>query len=125
MKPTVSLIPKPTVEFVPVSAPVTQPTIDCASELGKYDWDQTQARKVMMQESGNNPKIINDNPATGDYSVGCFQVNLIGNMRNSRPPESELLTAPVNVAFAYKLWVSQGRSFCTSGGWLNTCRKVL
>lgn len=116
---------------VPAPAPVPPPTPapvvssgDCASELGKYDWPQAAAYKVMMRESTNNPRVINNNPRTGDYSVGCFQINLIGGMRYTRPSEASLLIAENNVRFAYQLWVSQGRSFCTTGGWLNTCIAV-
>lgn len=78
----------------------------------------------MMIESRNNPRIINDNPATGDYSVGCFQINLIGNMRNTRPAESWLLIASNNVKYAHEMYVAQGRTFCETSGWYNSCRKV-
>lgn len=77
----------------------------------------------MMIESKNDPLVINDNPSTGDYSVGCFQINLIGEMRNTRPSEESLKSAEVNVAYAYQMWKSQG-TFCKTSGWFNTCKKL-
>lgn len=97
---------------------------DCASELAKYDWPQADAYKIMMKESRNTPTTINDNPNTGDYSIGCFQINLIGNMRNTRPPEDWLKIAENNVAYAYKMYSAQGRSFCKTSGWQNSCIKL-
>ncbi len=94
---------------------------DCASEIARYNWPQGAAHRVMMQESGNNPGILNDNPATGDYSVGCFQINLYGRNALNRPSEATLKIASENVAYAYKLW-SGTSSFW--GNWPNTCRKV-
>lgn len=99
-------------------------TGDCNSELGKYDWPQDQAYKVMMKESGNDPRIINNNPNTGDYSVGCFQINLIGGMRATRPSEESLKVAENNVRYAYQMYSAQGRTFCKVSGWFNTCKKV-
>lgn len=78
----------------------------------------------MMQESTNTPAKINDNPYTGDYSVGCFQVNLIGNMRLTRPPEQLLLLAEHNVKWAYEHYVKEGRTFCKTSGWYNSCKKI-
>lgn len=94
---------------------------DCASELIKYDWPQADAYKIMFKESTNNPGVINDNPRTGDYSVGCFQINLIGNMKYTRPPEAWLQNASNNVEYAYGMYVAQGRTFCKTSGWLNSC----
>lgn len=99
----------------------TVPAGSCSSELSKYDWNLSDAYKIMMQESGNNPLQINDNPRTGDYSVGCFQINLIGNMRHTRPPESWLLNPTNNVKYAYEMYSAQGRTFCKTSGWYNSC----
>ena len=110
--------PKPIAQQAPASSG------DCLSEIVKYDWPQDQAYKVMFQESTNNPTVINDNPRTGDYSVGCFQINLIGRMRATRPSEESLLIAENNVRYAYQMYVEQGRTFCKTSGWYNTCRKV-
>lgn len=93
----------------------------CEAEIAKYDWPQATAIRVMMQESSGNPGTLNNNPATGDYSVGCFQINLYGANAYSRPSEATLKIASENVAYAYRLWVGT-RSFW--GNWPNTCRKV-
>ena len=78
----------------------------------------------MMIESGNNPLTINDNPSTGDYSVGCFQINLIGSMRYTRPSEEWLKIASNNVSYAYRMYIEQGSTFCKSSGWANSCKKA-
>lgn len=103
-----------------------RPTVsgNCGSEITKYDWPHDLAYKVLLQESGGNPGRINNNPATKDYSVGCFQVNLYGAMRYTRPAEAWLLSATNNVSYAYQIYLGQGRTFCTKGGWFNTCKKL-
>jgi len=79
----------PTVaEPAPAGAPVPEepavatqpaPVATCASEIGKYStWNQTVAQAVMMAESGGNANTLNNNLSTGDYSIGCFQINLLG-----------------------------------------------
>lgn len=84
--------------------------------------EHNNAIKVMLQESGGNAGIHNFNPATGDDSWGCFQINLANGMSRTRPAPSELVKADVNVQFAYNLWTRTG--WCSSGGWLNTSKKV-
>lgn len=84
--------------------------------------EHARAIKVMIQESSRNPAIHNYNPSTGDDSYGCFQINLAGNNKYSRPSPAELVIAENNVAFAYRLWQSTG--WCSTGGWLNTGIKV-
>jgi len=95
----------------------------CSSEIVKYDWNVEQATAVMMIESRDNPLSVNDNPRTGDYSVGCFQINLIGNMRNTRPSEEWLKIAANNVQYAYQMYTAQG-TFCKTSGWYNTCKRL-
>ena len=85
-------------------------TSTCESELKKYDWNQTIAYNVMRVESDGNHLALNNNPNTGDYSVGCFQVNLYGSLRNTRPSESWLKVPANNVAYAYKLYKASGWS---------------
>ena len=97
---------------------------DCEAEIRRIFPASEHARaiKVMIQESSRNPAVHNYNPSTGDDSYGCFQINLAGNNKLTRPPASELVKAEVNVAYAYRLWQSTG--WCSTGGWLNTGNKV-
>lgn len=115
------------------------PAGDCASEVYKYtDWNQKSAYDVMMQESSNNPDNHNDTPSTGDYSIGCFQINLQGydNLR-AKYRDSTLMgyvgpatveglepwlkIAENNVKVAHHMWRSSGW-----GPWSNhTCKVVL
>lgn len=92
---------------------------DCAAEIVKYDWNVTVATAVARAESGLNPGALNDNPATGDYSVGCFQVNIYGANARTRPSEGELKNAATNVAWAYNNYKANGSSFI--GQW-GVCR---
>lgn len=80
------------------------------------------AMRIMFQESSGVPGKHNWNPKTGDDSWGCFQINLAGGNKKSRPPASELVKADVNVAFAYNLWKSTG--WRSSGGWKNSSIKL-
>jgi len=115
-------IPKPT----PVaSAPVGVKgggSGSCQAEIAKYDWSHGTALAVAEAESGFNPANLNDNPNTGDYSVGCFQINMYGANARTRPSEAELKNAAVNVAWAHKIYVANGRSFI--GQW-GVCRSKL
>lgn len=96
----------------------------CEKEVRKYSWPKDIAYAVMWSESGGDHTRLNDNPATRDYSVGCFQINLFGSLKYSRPSESWLKVPSNNVSYAYSLYNSQGRTFCTKGGWINTCYKL-
>ncbi len=117
-----------TAQSSPTAAAPGAPSVagsgSCADEIAKYDWPKDQAERIMQQESGNNPGKLNDNPLTGDYSVGCFQVNLFGRLALNRPSEDWLKVASNNVSYAYGMWKGAGGSFCTSGGWINTCAIV-
>lgn len=119
---TVSETPKESVavvkESIPVAQPVAQPAT-CQSEIAKYDWVQSTALAISFAESGYDPNTLNDNPATLDYSIGCFQINIYGANARTRPSEAELKDPVVNVAFAYKLYASNGHSFI--GQW-GVCR---
>lgn len=110
----------------------------CAGELAKYDWPQYVATKVMNQESSGDPATHNDTPSTGDYSIGCYQINILGaanyadKMRLAQaagytgdPGNMDAfvlwLKDPTNnVAVAYKLWARAGGW----GDWKLTCQKV-
>lgn len=89
---------------------------DCAAEIAKYNWNYNVALAVARAESGLNPGSLNDNPATGDYSVGCFQVNLYGANARTRPSEAQLKNAAVNVQWAYNNYVANGHSFIGQWG---------
>lgn len=94
----------------------------CEAEIVKYDWPHGIATAVMLAESGGRPGVVNDNPATGDYSVGCFQVNLYGANARNRPSEAALKNAATNVQWAYNNFVANGRSFI--GQW-GVCRSMV
>lgn len=106
----------PVEEIVPEAAPVLS---TCEAEIYKYDWNHQVALAVMRAESGLNTYALNNNPATGDYSVGCFQINLYGGNARNRPSEQELYNPEINVAFAYRLYSGNGKSFI--GQW-GVCR---
>lgn len=75
------------IQEAPKAAATVQaaPAPTCAGEIAKYSsWDQTVAHNVMIAESGGDVNTLNDNPMTGDYSVGCFQINLLGANLNGK-----------------------------------------
>lgn len=108
--------PEPVVAETP---PVTAASGSCEAEIAKYNWSYTVALAVARAESGLDPGQVNNTPATGDYSVGCFQVNIYGANAYSRPSEAQLKDAATNVAWAYKIYASNGHSFI--GQW-GVCR---
>jgi hypothetical protein len=72
------------------------------------------AAAIALAESGGRPDALNDNPATGDYSVGLWQINYYGPLRSGRtrafgPPEA--LTDPLKNAQAAVALSSAGASF--------------
>lgn len=77
------------------------------------------ALKIMTCEcKSGNPVTVNDNPATGDYSVGLFQINLYGNLAKARPSEEWLKSAENNIQYASQVFSKQGWH-----PW--SCKKVL
>lgn len=94
---------------------------DCVAEIAKYDWGQSTALAVARAESGLRPGVINNNPGTRDYSIGCFQVNIYGANARNRPSQAELINAATNVRWAYNNYVGNGHSFI--GQW-GVCRKI-
>lgn len=108
----------------------------CADEINNYDWNKDVAYSVMMVESSGNPRNLNDNPRTGDYSVGCFQVNLLGGNLKSKygiavslgytgaldrdSLREWLWEANNNVAVAHALWKGSGWKPWQA----TTCKKV-
>lgn len=89
----------------------------CAGEVRKYDWNVPVANAVMLAESSGNADNLNDNPITGDYSVGCFQVNIYKDLARNRPTEAELKDPEVNVKWSYEHWKALGGTFGTTAGW--------
>ena len=104
--------------------PKVEPVVgDCATEVHKYDWHIPTALAIMHQESSNNPQAFNGDSSTGDYSWGCFQINLYGANAYTRPSAEWLSVASNNVQYAYSMYKSMG-TFCSTGGWYNTCKKL-
>lgn len=112
----------------------------CADYIKQYDWNHTVAHNVMMQESSNNARTLNHNIQTGDYSVGCFQANLLGegNINSkyklakqlgytgsaTRDELKEWLWNPSNnVGVAYLIYKDAGKSFYRDWG-ATTCKKI-
>ena len=92
------------------------------------------AFKVARAESGGRPGALNPNAKTGDYSLGLFQVNMIGDLGKARNakylkeyagigykgPES-LYDPAVNARIAYD--ISKGGTKWTDA-WVNTSKKL-
>lgn len=116
---TIKSVPKTAVPAkIEAPAPIVVPEPKtCAGEVQKYDWNKQVAHAVMMAESSGIEWKVNDDPSTGDYSVGCFQVNLYGTNALSRPSEAELKNPELNVQWAYNHYQAIGQTFGTSGGW--------
>lgn len=71
----------------------TQPTTYEKGGKALYKWLQQaglsgeklrMAWAIGMAESGGDPRALNDNPATKDYSFGLFQINMIGELGPAR-----------------------------------------
>ena len=76
------------------------------------------ALKVMHCESSGVASRVNNNPSTGDYSVGLFQINILGSLALTRPSEAWLKVPANNIAYAAAMQQRQGWA-----PW--SCRKVL
>jgi len=68
----------------------------------------------MSLESGCNATIVNDNPNTGDYSIGLLQINLYGQNALYRPSEEHLKIPENNIAFGYNLYQNGGYKHWTT-----------
>ena len=102
------LVAIPQVPSVPKTRYLTGNCESYRSLAEQYDWNIDIAMAVMKAESDCRTTVVNDNPATGDYSIGLFQINLFGNNAKSRPSEEALKDPATNIAFAYKLYKSSG-----------------
>jgi hypothetical protein len=64
---------------------------------GAPQWAPTAAG-IALAESSGNPNALNNNPSTGDYSVGLWQINYFGSLAPTRTaaygPPSQLLGDP-------------------------------
>ncbi len=117
------LKPEAVTEVKTVAAQTVTPT--CADEVKRYNWNTSVAHAVMMAESGNKSSTHNDTPSTGDYSIGCFQINLKGTSnlnakyrdsiragytgaKTVSGLETWLKNAKNNVAVAHIMWSDQG-----------------
>lgn len=76
--------------------------------MRQYDWDDEIALSIMNCESSASTTVVNNNPATGDLSVGAFQINTYGKLKSERPTVEELKDPDINIAFAYKLYSEGG-----------------
>ena len=92
---------------------LTYECIDFYDEVARYDWDTDIVMNIMNLESGCNPLALNDNPNTGDYSVGLMQINLYGANANHRPSEEELKIPEKNIEYAYELYQNGGYNHWT------------
>jgi len=88
--------------------------------IKSYDWDYDIALAIAKCESSLNAGVVNDNPATRDYSVGIFQINLYGDNAFSRPSEEWLKVPANNVYYAHQLYLNGGW-----GHWRNCLNKGL
>ena len=77
-------------------------------KVRQYDWNDEIALSIMNCESSASSTVINNNPTTGDMSIGLFQINIYGANAKERPSEEELKDPDTNIAFAYKLYSEGG-----------------
>jgi hypothetical protein len=83
-------------------------TASALSNAGFKGWPLVVMTALSGRESTWNPTALNNNPKTGDYSVGLFQINYFGDLLQSRTAEygapSTLLSNPQDQAdAAYKM----------------------
>jgi Lysozyme like domain len=74
-----------------------------AQSVGLSPSNANTAASVALAESGGNTANLNNNPATQDYSVGLWQINLFGNLANGRPSAGTLYTPQGNAAAMAKI----------------------
>ena len=69
---------------------------------------------ISQAESGLNPRALNPDTSTGDYSLGLFQINMLGKMGDERRRQfglkanEELYDPRTNVRAAKAIYDSQG-----------------
>lgn len=92
------------------------------------------ALAVARTESGGRPGALNPTAATGDYSMGLFQINMIGDLGKQRNAEylkkykdigykgpQSLYDPAINAAIAFD--ISKGGTVW-SNAWVNTSKKL-
>lgn len=102
----------------------------CVGVLQLHGMDHADAEILAAiggPESGYDYTVINDTPATGDYSVGVWQINYLGSLYAERSrefgtPRELIAGGPYKQAFAaYHVWRQQGfmawSTTYTSGAW--------
>jgi hypothetical protein len=83
-------------------------TASALNNAGFKGWPLVVMTALAGRESKWNPTALNNNPATGDYSVGLYQINYYGDLLKGRTAEygspQTLLSNPQDQANAvYKL----------------------
>ena len=73
------------------------------------NWDCDLATKIARCESGLNPYA--KNAVYPDYSIGIFQINILGALASGRPSEGALYDYKTNIDFAYQMYKWAGGSF--------------
>jgi murein DD-endopeptidase MepM/ murein hydrolase activator NlpD len=108
--------------------------INVLSNAGFSGSSLETAFRVVRAESGGRPGALNPNAKTGDYSLGLFQVNMIGDLgkrRNAnylktyesigyKGPES-LYDPAINARIAYDISKSGTK---WTDAWVNTSKKL-
>jgi hypothetical protein len=72
-------------------------------------WDCKKAIRIAICESSLNPKAKNEKGR--DRSYGIFQINIYGSLTKNRPSKQWLLDWKNNINYAYKLYLSSGKTF--------------
>lgn len=97
--PTARQRPKTSAQYLTASA---------LYNAGFRGWPLVVMTALAGREANWNPTALNNNPSTGDYSVGLWQINYFGNLLSGRTAEygspSTLLSNPQDQAnAAYQL----------------------
>ena len=116
--PTPSPTPKPKPRVVARAVAAPKPYEGEVRAYIQEVWGENAERAMAVAdcESGFNPNALNNNPKTGDYSVGVFQINLHGSLAKNRPSEEWLKDYKNNIDYAHKMFQASG-----FGPW--TCAK--
>lgn len=101
-----------------VTPPIYESPDQVAQLLLQQGFTPAQAAQLTAFSIGNedpsgNASVVNDNPGTGDYSVGLWQINYYGNLRPGRTqefgsPESLAASPELQAAAAKSLFAQSG-----------------